>query len=184
MLPATPARGSCYGSHPMSASGSSNVPRRDVGAVISRWIVYLPLAGFLVNLAIALVGGVDDAKVTALELGLVWLVGVNGLITGTGHMFTPAPVAQSIGWATSPFQWEVGLADLSYGVLGVLAPSFDRGFWLATIVVFSIFMLGASVGHARSMLREHNFAPGNAGYIFWYDIIVPLALITLYIVTR
>jgi hypothetical protein len=34
------------------------------------------------------------------------------------------------------------------------------------------------------MLREHNFAPGNAGYIFWYDIVVPLSLIALYVVTR
>jgi hypothetical protein len=49
-----------------------------------------------------------------------------------------------------------------------MAPVFDRGFWLATIIVFSIFMLGAAVGHVRSMIAEHNFAPGNAGYIFWY----------------
>jgi hypothetical protein len=51
-------------------------------------------------------------------------------------------------------------------------------------VVFSIFMLGAAVGHVRSMLAEHNFAPGNAGYIFWYDILAPLFLIALYIATE
>ena len=44
-----------------------------------------------------------------------------------------------------------------------MAPAFDRGFWLATIIVYSIFMLGAAVGHVCSMLAEHNFAPGNAG---------------------
>jgi hypothetical protein len=99
-------------------------------------------------------------------------------------MFMPAPIATSIGWPTSPFQWEVGLADLSYGVLGVMAPAFGRDFWLATIIVFSIFMLGAAGGHVRSMVRDHNFAPGNAGYIFWYDIVVPLSLIALYVVTR
>jgi hypothetical protein len=73
---------------------------------------------------------------------------------------------------------------VGYGVAGVMAPSYDRDFWLATIVVFSIFMLGAAVGHVRSMLAEHNFAPGNAGYIFWYDVLVPLLLIGLYIATR
>jgi hypothetical protein len=109
----------------------------------------------------------------------VWLVGVNGIITGSGHLFMPAPVAESIGWPTSRFQWEVGLADLSYGVAGVMAPSFDRGFWLATIVVFSIFMLGAAVGHVRSMVAERNFAPGNAGFIFWYDLLAPILLIVL-----
>ena len=78
----------------------------------------------------------------------------------------------------------VGLADLSYGIAGVMAPSFGRGFWLATIIVFSIFMLGAAVGHARSMLRDHNFAPGNAGYFFYYDIVAPILLIVLYVLTR
>ena len=147
-------------------------------------MIYLPLAGFVVNLAIVLAGDVDDWEVTTLKVGLTWLVGVNGIIAGTGHMFMPAPIAASIGWPTSRFQWEVGLAGLSYGVAGVMAPSFDRGFWLATIIVFSIFMLGAAVGHVRSMVAEHNFAPGNAGYIFWYDIGAPILLIVLYIPTR
>jgi hypothetical protein len=149
-----------------------------------RFIIYVPLVGFLVNLTIELGRDAGDWKVTTLEVGLIWLVGVNGIITGTGHMLMPAQVAASIGWPTSRFQWEVGLADLSYGVAGVMAPSFGRGFWLATIVVFSIFMLGAAVGHVRSMIAEHDFAPGNAGYIFWYDIVVPALLIVLYVVSR
>jgi hypothetical protein len=155
----------------------------DWGALIGRYVIYVPLAGFLINLAVELARGVDDWKVTALKVGLTWLVGVSGIITGTGHMFMPAPIAESIGWPTSRFQWEVGLADLSYGVAGVMAPSFGRDFWLATIVVFSIFMLGAAVGHVRSMIAERNFAPGNAGYMFWYDIAVPVLLIVLYIAT-
>jgi hypothetical protein len=158
--------------------------RADWGAMIRRFIIYVPLAGFLVNLAIEVAGDVDDWQVTALKLGLTWLVGVNGLITGSGHMLMPAPVAASIGWPTSRFQWEVGLADLSYGVAGIMAPGFDRGFWLATIIVFSIFMLGAAVGHVRSMVAERNLAPGNAGYIFWYDIAAPVLLGALYVLTR
>ena len=167
------------------ASGHAAEPaRRNVGLLVRRYLTYLPLAGFLVTLAIALALGVDDWKVTALEVGLVWLVGVSGLLLGSPHLFTPGPVAEAIGWPTSRFQWEVGLAGVGTGVAGVMAPAFDRGFWLATIIVFSIFMLGAAVGHVRSMLAEHNFAPGNAGYIFWYDILVPLLLIALYIATR
>jgi hypothetical protein len=157
--------------------------RTDYGALVGRYIVYLPLAGFIVSFAIALVGGVDDWKETALKLGLTWLVGVNGIALGSGHLFMPQPVAASIGWPTSRFQWEVGLANVGYGVVGVMAPYFDRDFWLASIVVFSIFMLGAAVGHVRSMIAEHNFAPGNAGYIFWYDVLAPLFLIALYIAT-
>jgi hypothetical protein len=168
----------------MAIDRADQPAKTNVGARIGRYIVYLPLAGFLVSLVVALAWGVDDWKVTALELGLTWLVGVNGIVLGSGHLFMPAPVAASIGWPTSRFQWEVGLAGVGFGVAGVMAPSFDRGFWLATIVVFSIFMLGAAVGHVRSMIAEHNFAPGNAGYIFWYDVLAPIFLIALYVATR
>ena len=85
----------------------------------------------------------------------------------------PAPTAASIGWATSPFQWEVGLANLAYGVLGVTASSFDRDYTL----------LGAAAGHVPSMIRDHNFAPGKTGYVFWFDILAPVLLIVLYIAT-
>jgi hypothetical protein len=95
----------------------------------------------------------------------------------------PAPVAARIGWPASPFQWEVGLGAVGFGVVGVTASIFDRDYTLAAIIVYSIFMLGAALGHVRSMIRERNFAPGNAGYIFWYDILAPALLITLYVAT-
>lgn len=144
-------------------------------------VVYVPVFAFALHLTLRLlIGGTDHAATTMLTLALFWLVGVQGIIAGSGHMLTPAPVAKSIGWPTSPFQWEVGLADVSYGVLGVMAPWFGPGFWLATIIAFSIFMLGAAIGHMRSMVRDRNFAPGNAGFFFWYDIVVPLGLFVLY----
>jgi hypothetical protein len=168
----------------MASEGAAPAPRRNVGALIGRYVTYLPLAGFLVALAIELARGVDDWKVTALEVGLTWLVGVSGIVLASGHLLMPAQVAEVIGWPASRFQWEVGLANLGYGVAGVMATGFGRGFWLATIVVFSIFMLGAAAGHVRSMIAERNFAPGNAGYVFWYDVLVPLFLIALYVATR
>jgi Family of unknown function (DUF6790) len=99
------------GSYCAMASGhAEQAARRNVGWLIRKYLTYLPLVGFLVTLAIALAVGVDDWKVTALEVGLVWLVGVSGILLGSPHLFTPRPVAEAIGWPTSPFQWEVGLA--------------------------------------------------------------------------
>jgi hypothetical protein len=156
----------------------------DISLLIRKSLFCLPPGGFLVTVAIAVAMGVDDWKVTSLKAGLFWLVGVSGILLGSAHMFSPEPVAKAIGWPPSRFQWEVGLAGVGSGVAGVLAPFFDRGFWLATIVVFSIFMWGAAIGHVRSMRAEHNFAPGNAGYIFWYDIFAPAFLVAMYIATR
>jgi hypothetical protein len=57
---------------------------------------------------------------------------VSGIVLGSGHLFTPGPVAASIGWPTSRFQWEVGVANIGYGVAGVMAPSLLITLYLAT----------------------------------------------------
>ena len=120
-----------------------------------------------------------------LESGLLWLVGVQGLFLGSGHIFTPDRVAESIGWPKgNPFQFEVGLAGISYGVLGVLASGFGPDWWLATIVAYSIFYLGAAAGHVRELVLEGNRSPGNAGTVFIFDIAAPLFLIALYVLYR
>ena len=36
------------------------------------------------------------------------------------------------------------------------------------------FTLGAAVGHLYQIVTAHNFAPRNAGIIFWTDIFIPL----------
>ena len=167
----------------MSAGSAPPQVDETIGARLGGLVLYVPLAGFVIDLSIRLATGTDDWKQTALDVGVLWLIGVSGFIFASGHLFMPAPVAESIGWATSPFQWEVGLANLAYGVLGVTASSFDRDYTLAAIIVFAIFLLGAAVGHVRSMIRDHNVSPGNAGYIFWFDVLAPLLLISLYIAT-
>src|SRR5205807_2837114 len=68
----------------------------------------------------------------------------------SGHLLKADDVARSIGWPPrSPFQWEVGVADLGWGVLGILCPTYGSDFWLATIIVSSIFLLGAAAGHVK-----------------------------------
>jgi hypothetical protein len=62
----------------------------------------------------------------------------------------------------------------------VFTPSYGRDFWLATIIVSSIFLLGAAVGHVRHMLVARNFAPGNAGAVFFNDVAIPVFAIVLY----
>ena len=44
----------------------------------------------------------------------------------------PAQSAPAVGWAPSPFQYEVGIADLTIGILGLGAFRASYGFRLAT----------------------------------------------------
>ncbi len=167
--------------YPSSNPGEENAPRRLAAERMAGLMICLPVVGFAVYLAIRFASGTDDWQSAALETALLWLVGVNGFILASGHLLQPARVATQIGWPTSPFQFEVGLTNLLLAALGLTSGWFDRDFWLATIIAFSIYMLGTAAGHVRSMIRERNFAPGNAGYVFWYDLLTPILLIVLYV---
>jgi len=104
-------------------------------------------------------------------------VGLAGLFTFVAHVFFAQSTAAHIGWQPSPFQYEVGMADLTVGVLGVLAFRASQGFRLATTVAAVCWLGGDAVGHVRQMVVAHNFAPGNAGSWFWTDVLVPLVMV-------
>ncbi len=135
---------------------------------------------------IALVVGVAAAIVQAargkpfieelLRWSLLMGVGVSGVYSGLGHIFLPDYSARLIGWEDSPFQFEVGCADLAIGVAGVLAFWGNSGFRLAVAIVAAIFFGGDAIGHVRQMILEQNFAPGNAGSWFWIDVLLPVIL--------
>lgn len=104
-----------------------------------------------------------------------WTIGVLYTYNFIFHVFFGRMAAAFIGWADSPFQLEVGMASLGFGFVGFFAAF--RGFELrvAAIVGPAIFMLGAAAGHAYQIALTHNMAPGNAGVMFYSDILLPLA---------
>lgn len=113
-----------------------------------------------------------------LETGL----GYQMLFFGIFHIFFGDKIAGFIGWEKgSPFQYEVGLADFAMGVLGIMCGYYTGEFWLATIVMTSVFLWGCVIGHLRDMFKNKNFNPGSAGFVFWWGLLMPIALITLYI---
>jgi hypothetical protein len=99
---------------------------------------------------------------------LVLDVGVIGFLFGfVPHVFFPNQAADLIGWPRgSPFQFEVGVHDGAWGILGFLCIWLGGLFWTATGVGWSLFMLGVAFGHIVQTLREGNFAPYNFLTIF------------------
>lgn len=104
---------------------------------------------------------------------LLFSIGFSFLYNFVMHVFFGEIAARFIGWADSPFQAEVGFASLGFAAVGLLAFRGDRGIRVAAVVGPSLFLLGAAGGHIYQMATAHNFAPGNAGIIFWTDILVP-----------
>jgi hypothetical protein len=90
------------------------------------------------------------------------------------HVFFGKMAAAFIGWEDSPFQLEVGFASLGFAVLGLLAFKGSLDLRLAAIVGPACFLWGAAGGHVYQMITTHNFAPGNAGVIFYSDVLVPI----------
>lgn len=118
-----------------------------------------------------------------LEIFLVWVLvagGLIGLYAFWGHIFFPDKVARFIGWPEgNPFQFEVGIANLMLGVLGVLCIWIRGHFWIATVIANSIMGLGCAVGHIIQIAVAGNFFPGNAGMVLYIDILGPILGIVL-----
>ena len=144
----------------------------------------LPAVLFLLALLIAVATRRDRP---AAEHFLSWIlllpIGVTGLWAGGFHVFLPGTAAALIGWQVSPFQFEVGMADLAIGVTACIAFWRDLSFKAAAVCAASVFLLGDAVGHVREMVMAGNFAPGNAGVPFYMDIIGPLSAIALLFVS-
>jgi hypothetical protein len=101
-------------------------------------------------------------------------IGVSYLYNGIAHTVFAEYSAKFIGWANSPFQLEVGFASFGFAVIGFIA---FRGSWqtrLCAILGPSFFLWGAAGGHINQMLTANDFAPGNAGVVFYTDIFVPI----------
>jgi hypothetical protein len=103
-----------------------------------------------------------------------WAIGVCFFYNFVMHTLFGKTAAAFIGLADSPFQFEVGTASLGFSVVGFLAAFRSFDLRLAAILGPGLFTLGAAAGHIYQMVAAHNFAPGNAGVIFYMDIIVPL----------
>ncbi|PZQ78716.1 MAG: hypothetical protein DI549_22085 [Ancylobacter novellus] len=116
---------------------------------------------------------------------LAFPVGLMGLWAFMGHVFFAEQAAASIGWAPSPFQFEVGMANLGIGLAGLIGAFFGSpGFRAAVGVVMLGFLGGAGVGHVLQIEATGNLAAGNAGPILYTDFLTPLAVLGLLLVQR
>ncbi len=111
-------------------------------------------------------------------------VGLMGALTAYAHVFRPMQTSASIGWMPSPYEYEVGMADLTVGVLGILCLWLRGDFWLATAIANAVWLLGDAIGHIRQMTLNNNHAPNNSGIFLIAEIITPLVILCLALYVR
>jgi hypothetical protein len=151
---------------------------------ILAWVAVLIGTGFDLGrgprpITIALVADRFARWICLVPLGLMGLWGF------LGHVFFPAESAEAIGWANSPFQYEVGMANLGIGLAGVLGAFITAPpYRLALAVVAIGFLGGAGIGHLIQISETGNAAVGNAGPILYTDFLTPIALLVALAVQR
>lgn len=135
----------------------------------------------VVMFAAALIGatlfsGIPGAAERYLSWFLLTAVGLQGIWAGATHVFFPETGARYIGWKTSPFQFELGVADLAIGIVAVLSFWQSLPFKAAVVAYISLFYLGVSIGHIRDRLESGNREKGNFGALFGMTVIKSIGL--------
>lgn len=112
----------------------------------------------------------------------IFPLGLQGLWAFVGHVFFHVQAAASIGWAPSPFQYEVGYANLGLGLASLYAAFVGFYGRVAVAIAATCFLVGAGIGHIRDIAAYGNLAPGNAGPIMVTDFLTPIAMLALLLV--
>ncbi len=87
------------------------------------------------------------------------------------HVFFSEVAAAYVGWATSPFQHEVGYASLGFAAVGLFAFKGNFGVRLAAILGPAVFLWGAAIGHIQQIVLAADYAQNNAGIMLYSDIL-------------
>jgi len=153
---------------------------------ISGLNVYMQITVTLISIAWNLIAARKNGRrESVLEVVATYTIGLSGwfgMMSGLfGHIIYADEVAAGIGWPLqSGFQMELGFAAIGIGLLGFIG-FWRREFWLPFIIAKTSFMWGAGVTHILHMVRHNNFSPSNTGVIVYWDFILPVVLIALYV---
>lgn len=111
---------------------------------------------------------------------LFYVYGLASIYSGLFHAYAGDMIAASIGWKSSPFQYELGWFEIGYGLTALLSLWRGYQFRFAMTLPYSIFLLAAAAQHINEIQHQHNYAPNNAGLILWLgDIAIPLVMLVL-----
>ncbi len=153
---------------------------------ISGLNIYLQIAVTVISIAVHLFATRGKSrKETTLEIITIYTIGLAGWFSVSsgifGHIIYADEVAGSIGWPlNSGFQMELAFAAIGIGLIGAIG-FWRKSFWLPFIIAKATLMWGAAITHIIHMLEQDNFSPSNTGMVVYWDFLLPVILIVLYI---
>lgn len=115
-----------------------------------------------------------------LKYSLFFNVGGLFIMGCAGQFLYAREISSCLGVSWSPFQYELGFSELAIGILGLLCPLLQRQFWLATIIVTSVWLLGASAVHIYTYLLG-NGSILNASFVIFWNVFMTAWLVGFYV---
>lgn len=110
---------------------------------------------------------------------LVFSVGLTSLVAFFGLTFLDRYIAEYTDWPVCPFEQQLANVNLGYALLGFLCIWYRGLFWCATIIGFSVWILGDGIHHLYHYFVHGNASPGNVGVPLITDFAVPILLLVL-----
>jgi hypothetical protein len=139
------------------------------------------LAMFFLAIVFILFHRIINRRLPESEIVYRWMalfaLGCTCIYAFAMHAYFPHFAAAEIGWTSTPFEFEVAMADLAIGIIAILSFSSSFGFRAATVIATMIFLWGDAVGHINQMIINSDFMTGNAGSWFWMDVFLPFILV-------
>jgi hypothetical protein len=149
-----------------------------IAALIGNYMTTLFVVGIIVALVRVLAHRgprtAEFVSVTFLNSFVIWAIGAGQTVNFVMHSVFGDYAAKSIGWAQSPFQLELALSSLGFGVAAFIlgrrkAPFVGK---LALVIAVAITGLGAAGGHVYQMVVNHDYAVNNTGLLLASDIAI------------
>lgn len=110
---------------------------------------------------------------------LVFSVGLTSLVAFFGLTFLDEYIAKLTDWQSCPFEQQLANVNLGYALLGILCIWLRGYFWYATIIGFSVWILGDGIHHLYHYFVHGNVSSGNVGVPLITDFAVPILLLIL-----
>ena len=118
---------------------------------------------------------------------LGWLllsVGITYTWAGFFHIVFPHVAASSIGWQVSPFQFEIGVADASIGIVAIISFWRSVDFKGSVVGYLSLFSIGVAYGHFHEAINAGNTSKNNFGLLLVITLVHAVLLPVLYVLVR
>jgi len=156
-----------------------------IAASIEFVLKNLPAFMFLLALVIATLDRSEpNVPLRYLNWLLLLSIGLVGIWAGVFHIFFPAMASAQIGWAPSPFETEIGIADAAARVVALVAFWRSLDFKAAIVLYTALFYLGVAIGHVYQAVHANNFSPDNFGLLLLLTVIQMVLLRILVIRAR